>query len=318
MAASSSFSRIGEYPFLSDLLQNSNSHKEGDLSSQLFAVLGSPIAHSLSPVLHNAAFRALGLNKYTYGRVQVEEHNFDAFIEEFGALFRGFSVTMPLKFKALALAGDAATRRARLMGSANTLIRQPDGSWLADNTDTLGVLAALDQVWQQPENPHQAPAVVVGAGGTARPALWALAQRGISKVIMVNRSDRSAEFTELAAALDLSLEWQSPDALDLEAPAVIISTIPAAAAEPLAIQLAEKHAEQQPEKQALAPLVDVIYHPRPTPLIRAVRAAGFPAVDGLVMLAHQAFAQAEQFTGQPAPEAAMLAALEAAVAEPGE
>ena len=101
------------------------------------AVLGSPIEHSLSPVLHKAGYDALNLQDWDYTRFEVTD--LAAFLAEVGEEYKGFSVTMPLKFDALAYA-DIVSERAELIGSSNTLVRTPQG-WRADNTDTEGVLA---------------------------------------------------------------------------------------------------------------------------------------------------------------------------------
>ena len=135
------------------------------------AVLGKPIAHSLSPLLHNAGYRALGLTQWEYTRIECDEHELPQVVAGADASFRGFSVTMPGKFAALAVATDR-TDRARLIGSANTLVRSGDG-WRADNTDCDGVTGAIRTLFDTP-SPQLGTAVIIGAGGTARPALWRL------------------------------------------------------------------------------------------------------------------------------------------------
>ena len=133
------------------------------------AVLGKPIAHSLSPLLHNAGYRALGLTQWEYTRIECDEHELPQVVAGADASFRGFSVTMPGKFAALAVATDR-TDRARLIGSANTLVRSGDG-WRADNTDCDGVTGAIRTLFDAP-SPQLGTAVIIGAGGTARPPLW--------------------------------------------------------------------------------------------------------------------------------------------------
>ncbi|MGC2655533.1 MAG: shikimate dehydrogenase, partial [Mycobacterium sp.] len=120
------------------------------------AVLGSPIAHSRSPQLHLAAYRALGLHDWTYDRIECGADELPAVVSGFGRQWVGVSVTMPGKLAALRFA-DEHTTRADLVGSANTLVRTPHG-WRADNTDVDGVTGALGAV--------TGPAVVLGAGGT--------------------------------------------------------------------------------------------------------------------------------------------------------
>ena len=261
------------------------------------AVLGKPIAHSLSPLLHNAGYRALGLTQWEYTRIECDEHELPQVVAGADASFRGFSVTMPGKFAALAVATDR-TDRARLIGSANTLVRSGDG-WRADNTDCDGVTGAIRTLFDAP-SPQLGTAVIIGAGGTARPALWALAELGVSHVTIINRSDRSRELADLIAAIGLQVDFVPYDDTISTACAtadVIISTVPAAG-------IAE-----HVDKLAQAPLLDVIYDPWSTPLVTAARNRHLPAVGGHVMLAHQAYGQFEQFTGYPAPREAMWAAL---------
>lgn len=264
------------------------------------AVLGSPIEHSLSPVLHKAGYDALNLQDWDYTRFEVTD--LAAFLAEVGEEYRGFSVTMPLKFDALACA-DIVSERAKLIGSANTLVRTAEG-WRADNTDTEGVLGALDELLG-PSQPSTA--LLIGAGGTARPVLWGLAQRGVTDVTVLNRSDRLAELRPLGDALGRSLHPASfGDDLAGLARSVdlIVSTVPSAAVEEHLTQLAK------------APVFDVIYDPWPTPLTVYAAADGYPTVGGHIMLANQAYSQFEQFTGHTAPRAEMLAALNAALKLP--
>ena len=264
------------------------------------AVLGSPIEHSLSPVLHKAGYDALNLQDWDYTRFEVTD--LAAFLAEVGEEYRGFSVTMPLKFDALACA-DIVSERAELIGSANTLVRTAEG-WRADNTDTEGVLGALEELLGSSQ---PATALLIGAGGTARPVLWGLAQRGVTDVTVLNRSDRLAELRPLGDALGLSLHSASfgEDLAGLARSVdLIVSTVPSAAVDEHLTQLAK------------APVFDVIYDPWPTPLTVYAAADGYPTVGGHIMLANQAYSQFEQFTGHTAPRAEMLAALNAALKLP--
>lgn len=257
------------------------------------AVLGSPIDHSLSPVLHNAGYAAAGLREWEYSRIECTAAQLPAIVGRADETFRGFSVTMPAKFAALEFATEA-TERAAAIGSANTLTRI-DGGWRADNTDCEGIAGALTALL------GDAPitsALVIGAGGTARPALWALGERGVNNLTVLNRSDRSAEVRPLVK--DAQLQFTSFDA-DVRALAidadVIVSTVPAHAL--------KEHAKLLGH----APVVDVIYDPWPTPLATAAASNGYTSVGGLVMLAEQSFSQFEQFTGVAAPREAMREAL---------
>ncbi|BCI53012.1 shikimate dehydrogenase [Mycolicibacterium litorale] len=260
------------------------------------AVLGSPIAHSRSPQLHLAAYRALGLGDWTYDRIECTAEQLPALVGGFGPEWVGVSVTMPGKFAALRFA-DERTPRAELVGSANTLVRTPLG-WRADNTDVDGVRGALGAV--------NGPAIVVGSGGTAPAAVVALADLGATGLIVAARNrDKAAPLLDLAGRLGVPARWCDLDDEELAGlvadAAAVVSTIPADVAQRYVATLARTPL-----------LLDAIYDPWPTPLAAAVQAAGGRVVSGLQMLLHQAFAQVEQFTGRPAPKEAMRAALQSA------
>jgi shikimate dehydrogenase len=259
------------------------------------AVLGSPIAHSRSPQLHLAAYRALGLSDWTYDRIECGAKDLPAVVGGFGPQWVGVSVTMPGKFAALRFA-DERTERAELVGAANTLVRMTRG-WRADNTDIDGVTGALGVV--------SGPAVVLGSGGTAPAAVVALAGLGVGQITIAARDpQKAARLTELGSRVGVDTRVCPLDSAALAVPAagagVLVSTIPANAAGGHTHALA-----------GVPVLLDAIYDPWPTPLAVAVAAAGGRVVSGLQMLLHQAFAQVELFTGLPAPREAMTCALEA-------
>lgn len=260
------------------------------------AVLGDPVEHSLSPILHKAGYIALGMRDWDYERIQCTAEDLPRIVGEADESYRGFSVTMPAKFAAPEFA-DEVSERAQLIGSANTLVRTDTG-WRADNTDCEGLAIALDEL-----SDTMYSAVLIGAGGTARPALWALAQRGVKEVTLLNRSDRRDELQELVEHLGLSLEYRPlSDAAQCTTKVdVIVSTVPSAA-------LAGKETEL-----AHAEVLDVIYDPWPTPLTVSAAANGYRTVGGHVMLAGQSYSQFEQFTGKVAPRRQMREALEAHV-----
>lgn len=269
------------------------------------AVLGSPIEHSLSPVLHNAGYRAAGLEDWFYERFECTAEQLPELVGGSDPSYRGFSVTMPGKFAALECA-DEVTDRARAIGSANTLVRvdkqrgaESSGTlWRADNTDCEGIAGALDElVGPDAQLGH---VLVIGGGGTARPALWALAQRGAQKITVLNRSDRSAEILPLLDGSGIEVDFidferdLEPLALGVD---LIVSTVPAHVLEGRVVELGH------------APLLDVIYNPWPTPLATRAASNGHLTVGGLVMLACQSYSQFEQFTGVPAPRKEMREAL---------
>ncbi|WP_084385533.1 shikimate dehydrogenase [Rhodococcus sp. WMMA185] len=263
------------------------------------AVLGRPIAHSRSPQLHLAAYRALGLTEWTYDRIECGADELPGLVSALGPEWVGLSVTMPGKIAALNFATER-TDRAVAIGSANTLVRIEDG-WRADCTDVDGVSGALIAGGLGPVS--GAEAVVVGAGGTARPALAALADLGVATVTVVARdAGRASSALRLAESLGLDARLSGFDSRELGTrcadAAVLVSTVPSVAISEHTATLGR------------APFVlDAIYDPWPTPLARAVEDAGGRVVGGLEMLLHQAFGQVEQFTGLPAPRSAMAAAL---------
>jgi shikimate dehydrogenase len=268
--------------------------------SRAAAILGSPVSHSRSPDLHLAAYRALGLNDWTYERIECTAEQLPALVSGLDDRYIGLSVTMPGKRAALDVA-QTRTERAAKVGSANTLVRIDDG-WRADCTDIDGAAAALTELGVG--DLGGASAVVLGAGGTAAPVLAALAGVRVGHVTVVARSAaRAAEALAVADAFGLRTEVVAfepgPElARRSRECAVLVNTVPAAAAEPLV------------EVAAAAPrLFDVIYSPWPTPLATAVAEQGGAVVGGLVMLLNQAYGQVEQFTGRPAPREAMATVL---------
>jgi shikimate dehydrogenase len=259
------------------------------------AVLGKPIAHSKSPQLHLAAYRALGLSDWTYERIECGADELPGVVGAFGPEWVGLSVTMPCKFAALRFA-DERTERADQVGSANTLVSTPTG-WRADNTDIDGVTGALGTASGQ--------ALVCGSGGTAPAAIVGLAELGVSAITVVARNPQKADrLVELGRRIGVATRFCHLDsdglAGQVAAAEVLVSTIPADVASRFADTFA-----------TIPVLLDAVYDPWPTPLAAAVAGAGGRVISGLQMLLHQAFAQVEQFTGLPAPRDAMACALAA-------
>lgn len=264
------------------------------------AVLGSPVAHSLSPVLHRAGYAALGWRDWRYDAIDCAADALPGLVRGSGPEQVGYSVTMPGKAAAAALA-DRVGERVRLLGVANTLLREP-GGWRAENTDVDGVSGALAAAGVPPAE----RVLILGGGHTARAVLLAAADAGTRVVVLAGRRPASTVAgAELARSLGLRVRE-----IDLSAAAVaaaangagwVAATLPAGVADPLAAALA-----------AVPALLDVVYHPWPTALAAAGR-PGRVTVTGLDMLLHQAFGQFTLFTGQPAPRVAMRDGLRAAV-----
>jgi len=266
------------------------------------AVLGSPVSHSLSPVLHTAAYAALGLDGWTYDRHECAESGLAGFVAGLGPEWAGLSLTMPLKRVALDVATSVSVLAAAT-GAANTLVRR-DGGWFADNTDVAGIVAALKGSGGRGAGGR---AVVLGAGGTAQAALAALRELGIDDIaVLVRDTARTAELR--AAAVLLGVDPVVSDALAdpqraseaLVGADVVVSTLPYGAADAL--------------RGPRGVLLDVVYAPWPTAFAAGASAAGARVVSGLEMLLHQAAAQVELMTGRPGPVDAMRAALDDAVA----
>ncbi|SPE48392.1 Shikimate dehydrogenase [Streptomyces netropsis] len=266
------------------------------------AVLGSPIAHSLSPVLHRAAYADLGLGEWTYDRFEVDEAALPGFLDGLDGTWAGLSLTMPLKRAVIPLL-DGISATAESVGAVNTVVLTDDGRRLGDNTDIPGIAAALRERGVE----KVASATVLGAGATASSALAALARICTGEVTAYVRSaERAAEMRHWGERLGVDVrtaDW-SRAAEGLGAP-LVVATTPAGATDGLAAEVPEHPGT----------LFDVLYEPWPTPLAAAWADRGGAILGGLDLLVHQAVLQVEQMTGCPtAPLAAMRAAGEAALA----
>ena len=265
------------------------------------AVLGSPIAHSLSPVLHRAAYAELGLD-WDYQAREVTELTLPTFLDGLDDTWRGLSLTMPLKRSVVPLL-DTLTDRARQALAANTVVLE-DGRRTGHNTDVPGISAALRERYDGAVD----SALVVGGGATAASAILGLADLGCRRVTLLVRDVHRARATVETAArhpghpeVDVRpLGGAPPLPAD-----VLVSTIPAAAQTEAVLALADR----------VPAVFDVVYDPWPTPLARESRPHA-ALVSGLDLLVHQAAFQVELMTGTgPAPLGVMRRAGEAALAE---
>ncbi len=271
-----------------------------------FVVLfGDPVEHSLSPAMHNAAFHALGLD-IVYLACRVEPDRLAEGMRGLWALGgRGANVTVPHKRAALAFA-DEATPVARALGAANTLVRTASGG-RADNTDVAGFLAPLD-----PHRPQLADAsvVVIGAGGAARAVVYAaLTGLNAARVVLVARRAEQAE----ALADDLS-EVGRVDAVRFgDAGPAIHDAALVVNATPVGMGDGRTPWANADDFHAGQIVYDLVYRPRPTPLLEAAASRGATAIDGLPMLLGQAADAFRQWTGRGFPlgiaEQAALSAL---------
>lgn len=263
------------------------------------AVLGSPIEHSLSPVLHRAAYAELGL-RWTYQAIDVEEPELAGFIGGLDRSWRGLSLTMPLKRTVMPLL-DSCDEWARIAGAANTVILN-HGALTGYNTDIPGAISALQERVPGPFT----EAVVLGGGATAASMLIALGELGCERARLLVREPSRAVETVAAVAgfargprIEVGTLGDPVGDVDL-----VVSTIPAAAQTSWLVSSADP-----------CPVVfEVLYDPWPTPLAAAALVSGRILVSGLDLLINQAALQVELMTKQPAPIAAMRAAGEGALA----
>lgn len=258
------------------------------------AVLGHPIAHSLSPVLHRAAYRALGL-PWTYDAVDVTADAVQSFVQACGPEWVGLSLTMPLK-EAVLPALTQHSPLVELTRASNTVVFEGNER-IGHNTDVTGLVAAMSEA----KVVSTSSAAILGSGATARSALVALQQMGAREIDVVARQGRSAKaMAALGGVLGVRtklIEWADASTA-LEQP-VVISTVPAA--------VAGQCAESIPSDAGL--LFDVIYDPWPTPLASAWASMG-QVVGGLDLLVQQACGQIELMTGAHVMPALLRAALE--------
>lgn len=262
------------------------------------AVLGHPIGHSLSPILHRTAYTSLGLG-WSYGSYDVEESGLADFLDQCGPQWAGLSLTMPLKRAVVPLL-DRTTELVDVVGGANTVVFGAQGR-VGHNTDVVGMVAALRGIAA-----GSGPGAVLGGGATAASALAALQRLGCGSVVLHARRPPAAQPLHAVAerlGLELSIQpW--PDRLPgREQAPVVVCTVPAAASARLVAAV--------PDSPGW--LLDVSYEPWPPPLVSAWTAAGGSAVAGDEMLLHQAVAQVRLMTGADPDPAAMRRALHQAL-----
>jgi shikimate dehydrogenase len=259
-------------------------------------VLGWPVSHSRSPQMHHAAFAELGLSGWSYQLLPAPPERFVEIVRALGpAGFVGANVTVPHKHAALAIA-DSASTTARAIGAANTLSFRADGTIEAENTDAPGLLAAIGGELAGVR------ALVLGAGGTARAAAWALREAG-AQVAVWNRTPERAR----ALADELSVAAVAhPSAAELLVNATTVGMDERKSADETLSTLALDSDVLGRCEQ----VVDFAYARSPTALLTAARELGIPTIDGLDILAAQGGLSFELWTGRPAPFAAMRRAAE--------
>jgi shikimate dehydrogenase len=262
------------------------------------AVLGSPIGHSMSPLLHRAAYAELGL-PWRYDAVEVDEAGLAPFLDGLSADWAGLSLTMPLKRAVLPLL-DWCSNRARAVEAVNTVVLTR-GRRLGTNTDIPGMVAALRERGVGPV----LRATVLGGGATAASALAALAELGVTTpAVVVRRPEATADLAAVARRLGQDLRVRRwADAADELAADVVVQTAPAGAADELAAVV----------PTGAGTLFEVVYDPWPTPLAAAWQQAGGAVLGGLDLLVHQAVLQVRLMTGFDAPQERLLGCMRAAL-----
>jgi shikimate dehydrogenase len=269
-------------------------------STRLAAVIGSPVRHSLSPVLHNAAFAAAGLD-WVYVALEVGPGRVPEALAGMRALgIGGLSVTMPHK-EAVAAECDRLSDDAAALGAVNCVV--PDGDELVGhNTDGAGFVAALSA---DGVDPAGMACVVLGAGGAARAIALALARAGAAEVAVVNRTAARAE--QAVALLGGVGRVVAPaDAGEsVGAAGLVVNATSVGMGDPAPSDLPLDPARLR----AGQVVADIVYRPLETALLRAARTRGATAVNGVPMLVHQAAVAFELWTGVPAPVAAMTASV---------
>lgn len=269
------------------------------------AVIGSPIEHSLSPVIHRAAWAQLGIDGWEYHRLEQDTDSLPGFIAGLGADCAGLSVTMPCKQAVMPLL-DVIDPLASAVGAVNTVV--PSSGVLAGfNTDVTGIASAVRRACSMAGCSAPSSALVLGARATASSALAALGELGItSSTVAARRFGGPGSVVAAASRLGVTIEqvlWSDAEAVDRAASSadLVISTLPASAADPLVERLRVREGQI---------LLDVVYSPRDTALRRAFESAGGVVAEGTDMLVFQAGAQVQLMTGRSPDTGVMREALE--------
>ncbi|MBS5723211.1 MAG: shikimate dehydrogenase [Actinomyces sp.] len=273
------------------------------------AVIGSPIEHSLSPVIHRAAWAQIGIDGWEYRRLEQDADSVPRFIGGLGGDCAGLSVTMPCKQAVMPLL-DAIDPLASAVGAVNTVV--PSSGVLAGfNTDVTGISSAIRCACSQADRALPTSAVVLGARATASSALAALGDLGIvTSTVAARRFGGPGSVVAASSRLGVSIDqvlWSDRDAVlrAISGADLVISTLPAGVADPLAEHMTVREGQI---------LLDVVYSPRETALRSAFERNGGIVAEGTDMLVFQAAAQVQLMTGRTPKTDVMRGALEAELA----
>jgi shikimate dehydrogenase len=253
------------------------------------AVVGRPVEHSLSPLLHRTAYEALGLD-WEYSAIDLGPEQLGGFVAGRTPDWRGLSVTMPLKEAAFAVA-ERVDEPGALVHAVNTLVRAADGAWTGANTDVPGLVAA----WRAAGVGEATTATILGAGATARSAVLAMSGLGVRSIrVLVREPVRARDLVALVRGLGVTADvglLEPAEQTPIPSVDLLVSTVPAAAQ----AGWATAHA------RVARVVTDVVYDPPVTPLLAAAASLGRVVVDGFDLLVQQAALQVELMTGRPAP-----------------
>lgn len=273
------------------------------------AVIGSPIEHSLSPVIHRAAWAQLGVDGWEYRRLEQDADSLPRFIGGLGGDCAGLSVTMPCKQAVMPLL-DVIDPLASAVGAVNTVV--PSSGVLAGfNTDVTGIASAIRRACSQADRALPTSAVVLGARATASSALAALGELGIvTSTVAARRFGGPGSVVAASSRLGVSIDqvlWSDCDAVlrAISGADLVISTLPAGVADPIAEHMTVREGQV---------LLDVVYSPRDTALRSAFERNGGIVAEGTDMLIFQAAAQVQLMTGRAPKTDVMRGALEAELA----
>ena len=274
------------------------------MSRKIYAVIGDPISHSLSPVMHNAAFQALGMDA-EYVAVHVKAEDLEAFAADARKNLAGFNITVPHK-KGIIPFLDEVAHPARIAGSVNTVLNR-DGRLVGCSTDGYGLETAMNEAfgWSVPGG----SAVFIGCGGAAHAAAFYFAGRGLRKMFILNRTLATAE--SLAVELKTNFPGFAVETAALSDTEKVKSFLEQSEAAVQCTSLGLKPDDPPPIAPELLPqnikLFDTIY--KPTPLLKYAKAHGIDHAAGLGMLLHQGARSFHIWTGVEAPVEAMRQAL---------
>lgn len=268
-------------------------------NTRLLALLGKPVAHSLSPVIQNAAFREADLDG-VYVALRCEEGDLLAFMRGLGAAGAGGNVTLPHKEKAASVL-DVPSEAVRRTGACNTFWGE-NGNVCGDNTDVEGFRRALRHFLG--DSPTGFRVLLLGAGGAARAVLMSLLDDGVDEVLIMNRSvDRARTVARRFGGVRTRVVKDFPEVDDGEFDLVVNTT-------PLGLSEDDNLPVDLKRLSRAGGVMDLVYRPHPTRFVRVAESLNIRAVDGGEMLVQQGAVSFERWWGQPAPVEVMRQALE--------